>query len=552
MNLEVLVNKVISGEDVPQSDFLPLLCQEGRKERLRVNYRLASAYAQAGKFDQAKVFIERAWVLSDFSKELLPLYKMVCESLDDIGTLREVYKRLGICAAKKGLITQALSYFTLWQYAYSKQYHEDRYAYDFDIFDCIERMAQPYRRSSYFTTKSSGSDKIRLAYLVYGLPDLGSVIVKINQILAKYHDKNLFDVIFFVPEPQKLFRTKAWAIEHIKNFKASGCRVVFSKYKSNELPMFAQQIANHQPDILITSAALATFEQYFIAALKPAPVTVALLQGPPEQFVSPNFDWAVSWSKHPLIESPINTTLVRLGVPLPSRSNLEARDRAMLNIPNDAVLLMSAGRHVKFQNKKYWNSIIQILASYPNTHYVLVGIAREQVAFLDEIVIAGVAERLHFLGWRGDCVQLLTMADVLIDTYPSGGGHVLVDALALGVPFVSFENNYMKRYEQTDWSVADEFVSIPELMAPRGDFAAFQAILEKLIINKDYRLAMAESCKKEIHATMPDPENSVRQLEKVLLHLAKSEHKITKNPLRSNAVKQKNTSIIQRIIKKIL
>ena len=113
----------------------------------------------------------------------------------------------------------------------------------------------------------------------------------------------------------------------------------------------------------------------------------------------------------------------------------------------------------------------------------------------------------------------MSLADVLIDTYPSGGGHVLIDAMSLGIPFVSFENNYLQPFDQTDWSVADEFVDIPELILPRGDFARFRETVNSLINDGNYRRRMGELCKEKIRASMADPAKGVAELERRLLQL---------------------------------
>jgi glycosyltransferase involved in cell wall biosynthesis len=123
------------------------------------------------------------------------------------------------------------------------------------------------------------------------------------------------------------------------------------------------------------------------------------------------------------------------------------------------------------------------------------------------------------LGWREDILSIFCLADVVIDTYPSGGGHVLIDAMALGIPFVSFENNYMRNFDQTDWSVADEFVSIPELIVHRGDFEKFLDAVSKLIEDSEYRRRMGDLCREQIRASMGNPERGIRAYENVLLEL---------------------------------
>jgi predicted O-linked N-acetylglucosamine transferase (SPINDLY family) len=43
------------------------------------------------------------------------------------------------------------------------------------------------------------------------------------------------------------------------------------------------------------------------------------------------------------------------------------------------------------------------------------------------------------VGMERGSTEYFCLADVVIDTFPSGGGHVLIEAMALGIPFISFE-----------------------------------------------------------------------------------------------------------------
>lgn len=519
MTFDNLVEQISSGTTVAQKELLPFLCLESKAERGVVNFRLAEAFARAEKWSQAKVFIDRAWILSDFSDSMLELLKKICYNLEDIHTLREAYKRRGICLARKGRIDEALEAFNQWQYAYAAYYKLDRYAYDFDIMDTVEDMVKPHSFIASSSRPAAG-EKIRLAYLVYGMGQDNSVLVKINLMFAKYHNKSLFAITFFVPESARQLRQCRKNIKDISlQFKEHDCEVVFAPHKTrsiNRLLSCARQIHEFRPHVLVTGAALADFKHLFITSLRPAPIVVGLLQGPPPQFVAPNLDWAISWSRHPLIDSPINTSYISIGVPLPAPPDT-ILDRASFSIPSNAVVLMSAGRYVKYQDRKFWFAVIELLKAHPETCYVAVGVERNQLALLDMIEASTVADRIRLLGWRTDCVELLSLADIVIDTYPSGGGHVLIDAMALGVPFVSFENNYLRSFDQTDWSVADEFVDIPELIVPRGDFERFHEAVSALIRDAAYRRKMGELCKLKIYACMENPQKGVQEFEARLL-----------------------------------
>jgi glycosyltransferase involved in cell wall biosynthesis len=348
------------------------------------------------------------------------------------------------------------------------------------------------------------------------------VLVKINLTFAKYHDKRRFEVSFFVPEPKRIVYASNAALETIEKLKKYSCNVVIApgwRNNLNNLLAVANEIYKYKADVLITSALLAEFEHYFIASLRPAPVIIGLLQGPPAQFVAPTLDWSISWSKHPLIDSPCDCSLFHLGLDLPDRDSIKHYSKDDLGIPGDCEVLMSAGRHVKFQNADFWNGILDILACFPNVYYIAVGVSREQVPFLDALLTPELSKRIILMGWREDFLAILSLANVLIDTFPSGGGHVLIEAMSLGIPFISFENDYMKNFDQSEWSVADEFVSIPELMVKRNNFLQFKRIAGKLIDDTEYRMEMGRLCKEQVNILMGSAEEKVRKYESVLLRV---------------------------------
>lgn len=552
MGFETLLKLIRGGRDFDQMALLPYLCYESSEERGRVNFQLAEAFAQAGNYKQAKVFIGRAWLFSGFSEEVFDLYKLICERNDDIDSLREAYKRQGMRHAREGRIEQALAAFNQWQYALAAHYHLDKYTYDTDVLECVESLAQPFKFNEYQVSNHSvGQNKLRLAYLVYGAAHANSVLVKINQVFAKYHDKCVFDVAFFIPD-SNLSRKQIQECEN--NFKSCGVEVFFAPKhcKEQRLVSFAGQIHEFQPDILITSAALAEFEHYFIALLRPAPLVIGLLQGPPQQFTAQGLDYAISWSRHPLIDSPVDTSFVKLGITLPDPAAVPRISRDAIGIPDDAIVLMSAGRYVKFQDADFWKNLVVLMNAYPDIYYVAVGVERSQIPSLMDFDINSIEKRMRFLGWRKDCVSLLTIADIVIDTYPSGGGHVLVDAMALGVPFVSFANNYLHAFDQTDWSVAEEFVTMPELIVPRGDFQRFAEVVGRLISDNSYRKEMSDKCARQIRLEMPTEEAGVRALEREYIRLSKAGPIRTQGALHSSSIKVQQTFSLKKLIKNYL
>jgi len=527
MELEQILSQIAEGRTVDPKEFLPFLCLPERAERAEVNARLARAYFQTGRQNdiaQARVFIHRAWLLNRFSPAMLPLYKEILAANNDIAGIREAYKRIGIEFVAQGNISAAVEYFNQWQYAYAEFLSVDKYDYDFDVMQSMDRLAAQFR----FRQKKRRlkNRNLRIAYLLKGARELGSVLIQLNLLFAKHHDRERVDVTFFVPESEctvlgspdgekirDRFRDFGYELRMAPELRDTGKRLL----------EVARNIYKTKPDVMIVSAALAEFEHYFIAALKPAPITIGLVQGPPQQFAPPMLDWGIAWNKRPLMDAPVNCFAVHMEEDLPNRSAIEALDRAELNIPADACVLASAGRHFKFQDRQFWQAVAELLAENREAWFLALGVEQDQLPFLSELLTDEVRGRMRFIGWRGsDYLRVLCSADIFLDTFPSGGGGVLVDAMALGVPVVSFRDDYLKLYDQTDWSPAEEIFDIPELIVERRDFGAMQRVVTKLIRDPEYRRTLGDRAQAYMLAHKGTPARAVRSCENLYFQIVES------------------------------
>lgn len=111
-------------------------------------------------------------------------------------------------------------------------------------------------------------------------------------------------------------------------------------------------------------------------------------------------------------------------------------DRADLNVPDDAFMMLSLGR---FDEWKGFQDAIQALKHLPeNVYYCIAGDGdnRENWEKLaDEI---GVADRVRFLGWRTDQAALLGAADLcVVPSRHEPLSNVTIEAWSLGVPVLA-------------------------------------------------------------------------------------------------------------------
>lgn len=520
--LDRLLKEISIGSPINPDDLLPYLCMESKQDRLWVNYCLAEAFHKAGNNEQALAFIQRAWNFSGQDEKYLPLFAAIHAAVDDMPSIRGAYKALGMKRASANKISEALDCFNAWQYAYATHKKADEYYYDFEVLDRISQLAAPRAFPSQKPTPHKNK-KVRLAYLMFGMTQLNSVIVKNSLTFARFHDASKFDVTFFIPDQATSVLERKEAVENIKRIERDGWKVVlapdsFSEIKS--LHEIANAIYEASPDILVTNAALADFRHFYITALRPAALVVGLCQGPPPQYIAPSFDWSISWTKHPMMDCPTNCTLVNGAVTLPDRKINTKEAKSRFGIPENELVVMSCGRLFKFQDQDIWISILDTLRAHPDTHYVVVGL-ETRPSFLERLLTPDIASRVRIIGRVKDFYSVLSMADIVVDTYPSGGGMTVVDAMAIGIPVVSFKNNYMKMFSQTDWSPAEEFMGMPELLVDRGDFAQLGNLLNKLLTDHEYRNEMSRICKVRIHETSGGPAQMVRDCEEVYLNVMK-------------------------------
>jgi glycosyltransferase involved in cell wall biosynthesis len=141
-----------------------------------------------------------------------------------------------------------------------------------------------------------------------------------------------------------------------------------------------------------------------------------------------------------------------------------------------------------------------------------------------------IRDRIRLLGWRRevDYLRILILADILIDTFPSGGGTILFDAMSLGIPVVSFRNNYMKLFDQTDWSVAEEILHPPEMIVSREDLSELEKVISRLIQDKNYRLDIGRRCQEHIFEKRSNPRRAIRKCEEIYMRVL--EEKLARNP----------------------
>jgi glycosyltransferase involved in cell wall biosynthesis len=193
------------------------------------------------------------------------------------------------------------------------------------------------------------------------------------------------------------------------------------------------------------AATVHTFHGHVLDGYFSAPVTRLFLNI--ERFLGRRTDRLVTLSprlRDALVElgigRPEQVAIIPLGLELdrfagPRDGGGALRDA--LAVPTHAMLLASIGRLVPIKDHA---TLLQAIARLipPSAHLLIVGDGEARGSLERLTTQLGLADRVHFLGWRSDLETILGATDVVISASRNEGTPVaLIEAMAAGVPVVA-------------------------------------------------------------------------------------------------------------------
>lgn len=124
------------------------------------------------------------------------------------------------------------------------------------------------------------------------------------------------------------------------------------------------------------------------------------------------------------------------GVHLPGPGRPREEARAALGVPTGA---WTVGAVARLARQKRLDRLLEAVALLPPAvHCVLAGDGEERDALVALAERLGVADRVHFVGWRSDTTAVLAALDVFVlCSDREGMSNAMLEALAVGVPVVS-------------------------------------------------------------------------------------------------------------------
>jgi glycosyltransferase involved in cell wall biosynthesis len=196
------------------------------------------------------------------------------------------------------------------------------------------------------------------------------------------------------------------------------------------------------------------------------------------------------------VSHPSNTSVIHSGVDVHrfiEGAKQRTRKRKELGIPRSSIVIGYVGWLITIKGVTYLvSAMAKVLEKYPNSLLILVGKGDdkggEEIKLKEQVERAGLADKVHFLGWRSDMDEIMGCFDIFVlPSLNEGMGRVLVEAMAARLPIV-----------------ASSVGGIPDLikdgknglLVPPEDASALEKAISALLEDKAQRKRMGEAGKK--------------------------------------------------------
>lgn len=235
------------------------------------------------------------------------------------------------------------------------------------------------------------------------------------------------------------------------------------------------------------------YEAHGLHFFKGGPKSGWLIWYPIERFFSRYADMMILINKmdYALVKEKFLARKVRripgIGVNLSQFKDLgNGNLRQELGIDENAPVVVSVGELNENKNHK---TVIKAMALLENkrAHYCIAGNGPLLQELKDCAVEAGVADRVHFLGYRRDVPVILKQADVFVlPSQREGLGMAAIEAMACGLPLVS-----SNRHGINDYSIE----GVTGFKHDPFDSNGFADSIDKLLSNERLRRTLGVNCR---------------------------------------------------------
>lgn len=500
------------------------LFQADPELRLKESIRKTEEFlSRQDKQSQAKAldYLKRAWILSNQNIELLPPLRDLLLSNGQLHMAKQVLIDGGLRSLECGRHEEALLLFNAAHRLLAEVSGLEWFEPNAPIYFALRILAQSYV-ATMPEIKREPNKLPRVLYVGRGIVEHNSILMRILRQIAKYHNRQSIDVIFCFPESERQIDASTQGRGHLDYFRDLGYQVVLGAGHQSELQNcleLAVAIRAQNADLVMFSAVCVTMYSYFLSNLSLGKKLGVFAQGDPGLFCAPHADFGIAVTKHAQIDSPFFCPYIPIEHELPSLDPEIYSLRLERLRGSKKRTIVVGGRLAKFKDAQLWQHLTRVLIENPYTSLRILGCERQQVINAFSEVVQ---PRVEVYPWSENYTDKLAEGDLCIDTYPSGGGIMLLEAMALKVPVVTFQNDYTIPLDQRSWNPGMELVGTSDSVLPRGDFESFHQLVCMLLNDEEYLLDLAERQYKFVKEGRGDIERFVGRCEDSMLRFIRS------------------------------
>lgn len=162
--------------------------------------------------------------------------------------------------------------------------------------------------------------------------------------------------------------------------------------------------------------------------------------------------------------------------------------REDLLLSKDSKLILSVG---ELNDNKNHQAIIRALTKVAdsNVHYLIAGNGPNLGKLQKLANRLGVADNVHFLGYRRDLPYIYKSADIFVlPSYREGLGMAAIEAMHFGLPIIT-----SNRHGINDYSIPD----VTGYKYAPNDYNGFAAGIRRILYNEDLKKSMSENNRRE-------------------------------------------------------
>ena len=477
--------------------------------RIKVLTQEVNKQLSLRRFDIAETTLERLAIMTSYSNDviigkLIELYQM----RDDIPKIQSIWKRAAVSDMEKNNLDRFLDncYKSIYSeiiFGKAPNYKYSKTDEDINAFISLSAKAhslykwvQKNRKKPEYTETA----RLKIGIILEGF-NQNSAPIRTYFPMAEYYDRNKFEIYFYSRWCLKDENAKKQQHDvTARFFQQKGCHVRTPECQHSpmeQVSFITKQILNDEIDILIFQTSYFVPPYNFISCLQPAFFQARIEHQQPEY--STNFDLDFTMNKA-VFESANKTSEFPISQDGPPATTIIKRSD--YGIPDNAIILVSSNRNVRYNQKPFWDEVSAMLRKHQNVFFIAIGLSN-----LDGLLPETCQElkkRIVTPGFRTDVMSFMEISDLYVDIFPSGGGTSLIEAMHAGLPTVSFGSNYSTLFSISDESLAHDYIATEDLVIPYGNTTKWHDTLDRLILDSDWRKKMGKAMVKRSHDYAPD------------------------------------------------